>query len=226
MDVNEHVLKGKFNKALTSAGLNMEEFTHKCWGPNQPYMHINGSNPINSGYKSSEIEVMNICMLSFLDCPGDHRAFIIDVSTRLLLGEFCYKICRTVSRRLITSQQSSVDEYNRIVWEQFARHRIVKRLDTVNKMTHYCGFPSPNFLRAMIIKLYPQMTEIRVYVEKKFRKVLRPECNYSPMVQTWYDRIHAYVQLIRMKEGKTKNNGNIVRFVARTHIQDPGNLTM
>ena len=29
-----------------------------------------------------------------------------------------------------------------------------------------------------------------------------------------------------MKEGKTKNNGNAIRFAARTHIQDPGNLTL
>jgi hypothetical protein len=70
------------------------------------------------------------------------------------------------------------------------------------------------------------MTEIRVHAEKKCRKVLQPKCDYSPTVQMWYDRIHAYLQLIRMKEGKTKNNGNIVRFAARTHIQDPGNLTM
>ncbi len=226
MDANEHILKGKFNKVLTSAGLNMEEFTHKCWGPNQPYTHINGSIPINGGYKSSEIEVMSICMLPFLDCLGDHLAFIINVSTRSLLGKFCYKICCPVSCRLITSQQSLVDKYNRIVWEQFAWHRIVERLDAVDKMTRYCGFPSPNFLQPMIIKLYQQMKEIRVHVEKKCRKVLRPKCNYSSTVQMWYDRIHAYLQLIHMKEEKTKNNGNIVRFVACTHIQDPGNLTM
>jgi hypothetical protein len=226
MDANKHVLNRKFHKALTSAGLNMDEFTHKCWGLNEPYTHINGSTPINGGYKSSEIEVMNICMLPFLDSPGNHRAFIIDVSTRLLLGEFRYKICRPVSHRLITSQQSSVDEYNRIVREQFARHRIVERLDAVDRMTRYCGFPSPNFLRAMIIKLYQQMTEIRVHAEKKCRKILQPDSDYSPTIQMWYDRIHAYLQLIRMKEGKTKNNGNVICFAARTHIQDPGNLTM
>jgi hypothetical protein len=128
MDANKHVLNGKFHKALTSAGLNMDEFTHKCWGPNKPYMHINGSTPINDGYKLSELEVMNICMLPFLDSPGNHQAFIIDISTRSLLGKFCYKICRPVSCRLITSQQSLVDEYNRIVWEQFAWHRIVEVL--------------------------------------------------------------------------------------------------
>ena len=46
------------------------------------------------------------------------------------------------------------------------------------------------------------------------------------MIQMWYNRIHAYLQLIRMKEGKTKNNGNAIRFAARTNIQDPGNLTL
>ncbi len=207
MDANEHILKGNFNKALTRTGLDMKEFTHKCWGPNQPYMHTNGSIPIDGRYKSCEIEVLNVCMLLFLDSPGNHRAFIIDISTRYLLGEFHYKVCRPVSRRLITSQQGLVDEYNRIVCEQFAQHRIVERLDAVDKMTCYCGFPSPKFLRVMIIKLNRQMMEIRVHAEKKCRKILRPDSDYSPTVQMWYDRVHTYLQLIRMKEGKTKKNG-------------------
>jgi hypothetical protein len=154
MDANEHILKKKFNMALTRTGLDMEEFTHKCWGPNQPYMHINGSIPISGGYKLSEIEVLNVFMLPFLDSPGNHQAFIIDISTRLLLGEFRYKVCPPVSCRLIMSQKGLVDEYNRIVREQFAQHRIVEHLDAVDKMTRYCGFPSPKFLQAMIIKLY------------------------------------------------------------------------
>ena len=31
MDVNEHVLTGKFNRHITRFGLDLEEFTHKCW---------------------------------------------------------------------------------------------------------------------------------------------------------------------------------------------------
>jgi hypothetical protein len=226
LDANEHVLTGKFNRQISRTGLDLEEFTHKCWGAHQPYTHINGSIPIDGGYKSPEIEVLNVCMLPFLDSPGDHRAFIIDISTRSLLGEFRYKVCRPISRRLITSQQRSVDEYNRIVKEQFDRHRIVIRLDAVDKMTRYCGFPAPNFLRAMIIKLYRQMTEIRIHAEKKCRKILRPDSDYSPTVQMWYDRIHAYLQLIRLKEGKAKNAGNVIRFAMRTSIQTPDKLTM
>ena len=120
MDANKHVLTGKFNRAITRAGLDLEEFTHKCWGAHQPYIHISRKIPINGGYKSPEIEVPNVCMLPFLDSPGDHRAFIIDISTRSLLGKFRYKVCRPVSRRLITSQQGPVNEYNRIVNDQFS----------------------------------------------------------------------------------------------------------
>ncbi len=70
------------------------------------------------------------------------------------------------------------------------------------------------------------MTEIRVHAEKKCRKILRPDSDYSPTIQMWYDRIHAYLQLICMKEGKTKNTGNIIRFAMRANIQDPTALTM
>jgi hypothetical protein len=42
----------------------------------------------------------------------------------------------------------------------------------------------------------------------------------------WYDRIHAYLQLICMKEGKTRNTGNILRFAWLQHIDKPEELTM
>jgi hypothetical protein len=42
----------------------------------------------------------------------------------------------------------------------------------------------------------------------------------------WYDRIHAYLQLIRLHEGKTKNVGNILRFARRQHILSPEHLTI
>ncbi len=42
----------------------------------------------------------------------------------------------------------------------------------------------------------------------------------------WYDRIHAYLQLIRLQEGKAKNVGNILRFARRQHIPHPEQQTM
>jgi hypothetical protein len=78
----------------------------------------------------------------------------------------------------------------------------------------------------MILKLYNQMTEIRLHAEKKCRKILRPDGNFSPTIKMWYNRIHAYLQLIRMKEGKTNNTANILCFARRQHINNPEGLTM
>jgi hypothetical protein len=99
-------------------------------------------------------------------------------------------------------------------------------MDAVDKMTKYCGNPSARWLRSMIIKLYKQMTKIRIHAEKGCRKILRPESNFSPAVKMWYDRNHTHLQLIRMKEDKTKNTGNILRFACRQHINALEELTL
>jgi hypothetical protein len=180
MDVNDHPQTSKFYQQLRQEQTSLEEFTHKCWGPTPPYTHIRGKYPIDGGYKSSEIEIVNLGMLTFVESPGDHRLFIINILTRSLLGKFRFKICRPVSRRLVTSQQQSVIRYNQTVREQFKIHRIIERLNAVDKMTRYCGCPSPNWLRAMIIKLYRQMMEIRVHAEKDCHKILRQRVTLAP----------------------------------------------
>ncbi len=102
----------------------------------------------------------------------------------------------------------------------------MERLNTVNKMTRYCGHPSSNWLKAMIIRLYKQMSEIRVHAEKNCQNILQPESYFSSEIQMWYNRIHAYLQLIRLREGKVSNAGNINRFTKQKHIKQPEELTM
>ncbi len=70
------------------------------------------------------------------------------------------------------------------------------------------------------------MTKTRQHAEKKCRKILRLDSNFSPTVQMWYNRIHAYLQLIRLKEGKAHNSRNIICFAKRKHIETPKALTL
>jgi hypothetical protein len=120
--VNEHPTEGKFSKRLSATNPDIYKFLHKCWGPKASYTHINGSQPIDGGYTSPEIEieVVNLAMLNFRDSPGDHRLLIFDTSTRSLLGEFRHKVCQLVSRRLVTSQRKLVERYNETVRESTA----------------------------------------------------------------------------------------------------------
>jgi hypothetical protein len=135
MDVNDHPLQNKFYTSLKERNVDMEEFSHKCCGPTEPHTHHLEKSPIDGGHKSPEVEIVNLTMLNFAESPGDHRSLLFDISTRSLLGKFRYKIWRPVSRQLVTSQADSVKRYNVIVQEQFKIHRIVKRMDTVDKMT-------------------------------------------------------------------------------------------
>jgi hypothetical protein len=166
MDVNNHLLCNIFYSLLKEQNTNMEEFSHKCWGLKEPYTHHSGKSPINGRYKSPEVEIVNLSMLNFAESPGNYRSLLFDISTCSLLGKFRYKICCLVSRRLVTSQANSVKHYNEIVREQFEIHRIIKRMDAVDKMTKYCRNPSPRWLCSMIIKLYKQMTRISIHAEK------------------------------------------------------------
>ncbi len=51
---------------------------------------------------------------------------------------------------------------NWTIWE----HWIEERLDAVDRMIRYWGYPLPSWLRSMVIKLYTQMSKIRVHAEK------------------------------------------------------------
>jgi hypothetical protein len=102
-----------------------------------------GKTPTNGGHKTLEVKIVNLAILTFAKSPGDHRSFVLDVSTRSLLGVYRYKVCQPVSRRLITSQESSVKRYNKIIQEQFHIHCIKVQMNAVYNMTRYCGDPSP-----------------------------------------------------------------------------------
>ena len=129
MDVNDHPLQNKFYSSLKERDPDMEEFSHRCWGPKEPYTHHLGKSPIDGGYKSPEVEIVNIAMLNFAESPGNHRSLLFDITTRSLLSKFRYKVCPPVSRRLVTSQKDSVKRYNEIVREHFEVHRIVERME-------------------------------------------------------------------------------------------------
>jgi hypothetical protein len=146
IDVNSHPLHNELYRQLQDRMTEMEEFSHKCGGPKAPYTHPAGKSPIDGAYKPLQVKIVNLCMLKFAESPGDHRSLCFDNSTCSLLGEFRYKVCRPVSRYLVTPQQSSVKRYNAIICKQFAIHRIVERMDAVDKMAQYCGFPSPGWL--------------------------------------------------------------------------------
>ena len=93
IDVNGHPLYNTLYRQLQECGTELEEFSHKCWGLIAPYTHHASKSPIDGAYRSLEVEIVNLCMLTFAESPGDHRSLCFDISTQSRLGKFHFKIC-------------------------------------------------------------------------------------------------------------------------------------
>ena len=92
----------------------------------------------------------------------------------------------------------------------------------------YVAPPTPPWLKSMMVKLYQQMGEIMVHAEKKCRKFLTSAVEYSPVIQHWCDRIHTYMDLLKLKHGTHKymNKGNARRKARRRNISNPASLSV
>ena len=213
MDANESTMDKPSRRMLKEEGVDLEDFSHRYYGNVPPNTFIDGRIPIDAGYKTPDLEITAFCMVSFLDSTGDHRSWLVDVTTRSMLGRDVLKIVRPPGRRLVSTQPSSVRRYKEIVEQQFLLHRVPERMDAVDKLSRTCGTPTPPWLRSMMIKLYQQMDEIRLHAEKKCRKFMTPAAEFSPTIQHWYDRIHAYIYLLKLKQDTHKymNKGNVRR---------------
>ena len=70
--------------------------------------HVHGKGRITEGWKTRNLEVTQLVMLPFTERVGDHRSWIIEFTTRSLLGPNLMKIQRTVARRLVMANKKSV----------------------------------------------------------------------------------------------------------------------
>ena len=71
------------------------------------------------------------------------------------------------------------------------------------------------------------MDKIRLHAEHNCRKIYTPESPFSPEIQAWYDRIHAYLALIKLLENsKNRNPENTFRFARRKGIDNPKSLSL
>ena len=80
----------------------------------------------------------------------------------------------------------------------------------------------------MLRTIHGQIGEIRRHAEENCRKILTPGDDYSPRLVFWYDRIHAYKWLIRIKEEPDRNwdVSHAIRFAHRCKIENPQQLTL
>lgn len=71
-----------------------------------------------------------------------------------------------------------------------------------------------------------QMVELQKCAERRCRKIIRPNMEFSEPVKLWHERVQAYKALIRWKTGCPCNRSNIIRTALRRGIENPREMTL
>ena len=111
---------------------------------------------------------------------GDHRGMVFDVTTKSLLGKKA-RVERAGCRRLISSNQGSVDRYNKLVEDQVKRHKLRERLDELDVEMGNDASTRDQICRADII--FEQIAEIQLHAKRKCRKILKPDLEFSSEIK-------------------------------------------
>ena len=229
IDANEQIMDGLISRAL--AGINMTEITHKFWEPGtKPHTHISGSTAIDGIFLPHDLETSGLVELSFDKSVGNHRTMIIELTTTSTIGRFQGKIVRPASRRLTTKQPQVMEAYNNRLERQYRSHRIQERLQALlEQMSALERRNVDQHTSRKMHAIHDEMDEYKKNAESMCQKITKPILPYSPTTSFWYDQIHAYRTLIRIKTGAAGPGTDVsraVRTALRKKMPTPRLLTV
>ena len=114
VDGNEDLTKHHLGTALRTK-LNMFNLVKERTGVSGPATFCRGSEKIDGAFATRNIECTGARFLPIHDGHGEHRAIIIDITYRSLIGKEKLVVERPQARLLQFTIPSSVKAYNRIL---------------------------------------------------------------------------------------------------------------
>ncbi len=92
LDANENIYLGELGRELTGLhGLGMKEVVGDYTTRRLGATYFRGSAPIDAVWVTSNVAVVNACVMPVGYSVGDHRLFVVDFATALLVGTGCFQ---------------------------------------------------------------------------------------------------------------------------------------
>ena len=188
MDANENIYKKSISRTLTDrSGLGMkevvDEFTGKRVGPT----YFRGSKPNDAIWATPDIEVVGACVMPVGFGVGDHRMFVVDFWTSSLVGATPPWIVRAPSRRLNNKIPRITNQYNRVLEENFIRHRMNSRLLEASDTSS-----TAEEAKHKLDAIDEEGVQYKRNAEKKCRKIKSGLIPFLPEASVWIRRRQAY----------------------------------
>jgi hypothetical protein len=197
MDHNEHTYDGPLGRALADKdGLGLQEAVLRHTGRKTGATFFRGSKPIDGLWVTSNIDIINACVMPFGYGIGDHRMFILDVTMESLIGKNPTKVVRPTSRRLNSKMPRCGEVYVQSLERNILQHRLLEWLNEVHRSS-LSYKKKVEKLKAINQKGRDYM----IHMEKTCRKIKSCCIPYSPEASIWIRRAQVYSSIIQWHKG-------------------------
>jgi hypothetical protein len=224
LDANKNIYLGKLGWELTDLhGLGMKEVLGEFTTWRLGATYFRGSAPIDAVWATSNVAVVNACVIPVGYRVGGHRLFVVDFVTALLVGIGCsQQIVRPALRCLNTRIAGCALRYNKALQRNILRHCLLERMVAVATSDQ----PKAEIVKALN-KLDKEGEAYMKHAEKKCCR-LKSGCIpfISPEASLWIRQSQVYRSLLRWHARKICNRGNLLRTTWRCQINAPFQLTV
>ncbi len=181
MDHNEHVINRSLGKALAEKDKpDLREAIMHHTGTSPGATFCRGSKPIDGLWISNNLDISNACVMLFGYGIGDHRAFILDIPIKSLIGEDPVKITHLAGRRLNSRILGCSNAYIKSLEENIRRHQLLERLHD----THTGGYLAGKRARRVMI-INEEGKAYMLHAKKICRKIKCCCIPFSPEAAIW-----------------------------------------
>jgi hypothetical protein len=130
LDANENIYRGKLGWELTDLhGLGMTEVVGEFTARKLGVTYLWGSMPIDAVWATSEVTVVNACVMPVGYNVDDHHLFVVDFATSLLIGTGCsQQIIQPALHQLNTRIEGCALRYNTALRRNILRHCLLEQM--------------------------------------------------------------------------------------------------
>jgi hypothetical protein len=127
-DFNKNFYTGDLARSLSGDDLRMHELCQRITGLLLPHTHICGSVPIDAVFCTAGIEGVAVALLPSRIVVGDHRVFMVDVTSASMLGDVFPLVILATGRLLNCASDRIKNNYIRVLNQLTIWHLLFKKL--------------------------------------------------------------------------------------------------
>jgi hypothetical protein len=181
-DFNKNVYTGRLAARLSADDLNFVELCRKHTGIRIPPTHCRGSAPIDGIFATPGITCVNAFILPQYGGVGDHRCFIIDLTSESLIGTSFPNIVRCSARKLHCFSSRMVNLYCAELTSVCDRHNMFNCMDLLIRHTDFLA--KDDFIQ-LINSWDSELTQFMIHLESHCSKFMMGHIEWSPTVGLW-----------------------------------------